>query len=209
MRLRNKIGHAIQRRLAPRDVSIISDDCWGGQYYRVLGIPYLTPTVGCWIEPDHYLDFVLTVLSVAKLEAAVAKDTKDYPVLSVGLSRLHFIHDTNTGEALDKFARRVQRINRRKLFVKVDFGKYYSPAEVERWNALALPNSVALYPSGSILANNTQIHHGVAIDAWNIDGAKMYGISQRSLDVIHWLKTGKIGCRLLYSSFERAFVRST
>lgn len=202
----NQVGFAIQRRIAPRNISIISDDCWGGQYYRRMGIPYLSPTVGCWIEPAGYVDLIRQILSGNALSAELAPDSAEYPILTAGGARFHYIHDTDAGKTLETFSRRWERLNPARLFFKVDFGKYYKAREVDAWNNLKLRNSVALFPRDSAIAAGAPIHNGVAIDDWTIDGAKMYGISERKFSVIRWLRTGKIGCSRSYALFHRLFL---
>jgi uncharacterized protein (DUF1919 family) len=207
MRLRTTIGHALQRRFAPTDLSIISDDCWGGQYYRRFGIPYLTPTVGCWIEPPGYLDFIQLVQSGREIAAVPAESPAGYPVISAGATRFHFIHDADVDEVLRKFSRRTARLRPDQLFFKVDFGKYYSDREVEIWNSLRLPNSVALVPRGSKLLQGRTIHHAVEVDGWTIDGARMFSVSERHFDVVRWLRTGRISAPWHYRAFQRCFLQ--
>ena len=36
-------------------LSIISNNCWGSEYYKEQKIEYNTPFVGLFVEPDDYL----------------------------------------------------------------------------------------------------------------------------------------------------------
>ncbi len=209
LNLLRRVGHSVQRRIAPRDVSIVSDDCWAGQYYRRMGIPYLTPTVGCWAEPVGYLDFVIEMLSgrnFPSIQAEYAIGEK-YPILSVGPARFHFIHDTDVAMAVKTFERRLARVNPDKLFVKIDFGKMYTREDVLQWNRLACPNAVALFPLGTPLFSNLEIYNGVGITGWSFNGAKMFGVSEEHFDVVRWLKTGNVERTGTYAAFERVFLR--
>lgn len=50
-RARNKLAIEISKRIMAKEFYIISNDCWGGGIYRRLEMPYLSPTVGLWIDP--------------------------------------------------------------------------------------------------------------------------------------------------------------
>lgn len=189
MSVRSGIARWGQRLFAPADVTIISDDCWGGQYYRSLGLPYLTPTVGCWIEPARYLGFIEHLSEEGALRLQKVAVEENYPVLETKHARLHFIHDRDPRQTAEAFERRVARMNFERIFFKVDLGRGFGRSGLERWNALALPHSVALHPTGF---SDGTIHHGVEVVPWVLDGAAMYYYSRRSFDLIRWLRTGAI-----------------
>ena len=96
---------------------------------------------------------------------------------------------------IDKaFPRRVARIAPQRLFFKIDFGKTgYTQHDVERWNALALPNAVALLPPVDPPGLDLDaVHQGLQVRAWTHDGAAMLHWSRRDFDFHHWIRTGEL-----------------
>jgi uncharacterized protein (DUF1919 family) len=44
-----------RQQLQSQEVSIISNDCFGGEYYRLLHLPYNTPFVGLMLIAPCYI----------------------------------------------------------------------------------------------------------------------------------------------------------
>lgn len=44
--------------LIENPITIISDDCWGGFVYHMLGLPFSSPTINLWIPKASYIKFV-------------------------------------------------------------------------------------------------------------------------------------------------------
>ena len=51
------LGKYRNRKLLDKDITIISNNCWGGHVYRYLGIKYLSPTVGLYFFANDYVKF--------------------------------------------------------------------------------------------------------------------------------------------------------
>ena len=183
MSLRTDLARRAQRLLGPPDVSILSDDCWGGQYYRSLQLPYLTPTVGCWVEPAHYLDFVEHFTEDNALRLLSVHVEKDYPVLTTRHARLHFIHDHDPRKVAETFERRVARLNLENIAY------------------------------GRLGATDGEIHQGVEVADWSVDAAVNFYLSRRHFDLLTWLRTGTLENRawkqVLYTLFADPFWKET
>src|SRR5699024_4328392 len=66
----------IQRRrlkLTHRDITIISNNCWGGFIYQKYGLEYRTPTIGLFFLGDDYVKFC------SKLEFYLSKPIEFIP----------------------------------------------------------------------------------------------------------------------------------
>lgn len=173
-------------------ISIISDDCWAGQYYRTLNLQYLTPTVGLFIEAGSYISFLSHIQNGNAFNLKFIPSDQSYPVAVTPYATLHFLHYQTEEQAREAFLRRAERIKWSRLFVKIDFGKSsYSEKDVEAWNAMNLSNSIAFYPPNKF-DSRTHIHNGVMIPDWILDGAKMFNISRQYFDLSHWVETGKV-----------------
>lgn len=203
--LRIAIGRFLSRRLLPNSFSIISEDCWGGEIYRRLWHKYQTPTVGLYVEPGGYLDFIESVFTknLEKLEFIDSKH--EYPVATYLGTRIDFVHYETQREAVDKFTRRFQRIDWNKILVKIDFGKPgYVKADIERWNEWKLPNSIAFYNKTTYLPSNG-IFNGVFVPDWDLDGVVMFGITQKYFDLYKWINKDTRSNSILYRTLNMLF----
>jgi uncharacterized protein (DUF1919 family) len=198
LKIRRKLSILMSLKLIPKLFSIISDDCWGGQVYRQLRIPYLTPTVGLWIRPQDYLDYVENLDRIHQEDLIFVQSKKDYPIATLSGIELNFMHFDNELEAKEKYMERYARIERGKLLVKIDFGKPgYTKSDMERWNRLRIPNSVAFYPPSSKIPAEG-VHNGIEVRDWVPNGSRMFNITRRYFDVFNWIRNGRIKNGLTY-----------
>lgn len=113
------------------DFSIISNNCWGGYVYRFFGLPYLTPTVGLYINPKDYFRFLSDIKGYLnkKLVFIKPEDSRYYselkkkgelnvPIGVIGDVEIVFLHYKTEQEAFDKWNRRAARVNYNNLIVK-------------------------------------------------------------------------------------------
>jgi uncharacterized protein (DUF1919 family) len=175
-------------------VTIISEDCWGGEFCRAVGCAYTTPVAGAFILSGDYLNFLENFRAPDAFDLRAISGSHAYPIGCTPYATIHFMHATTWNEAASAFARRVARIDRRRLFFKIDFGKSgYSQNDIDRWNRLALPNAVALLPPGPRLGFDfALVHRGWRMPVWTYDGAAMFHLSRRAFDFHRWLRTGEL-----------------
>lgn len=182
------------RRLLRRDFTIISDDCWGGQIYSAFGLKCHSPFIGMGITAREYIDFLLHFHDAGALDVLGVSTRADngYHLIQTRHALLHGMHYDSAEDFRRIYERRCKTILHDRVFIKVDFGKKkYLPEHIARWNELKFPNSVALYPDlPRFRALN--IHNGVALPDWELDGAKQFHISCRRFDIFEWLNHGTI-----------------
>ncbi len=107
------------------DISIISNNCWGGTVCHTLGIECRSPFKNLFVrEPDYlkllarfryYMGCDLTFLNYA----FSANSKKNYPVMLLYDIEVHCNHDTDPGEAAEKWNRRRIKINYENLFIEM------------------------------------------------------------------------------------------
>jgi uncharacterized protein (DUF1919 family) len=182
-------------RLPERPFSIISDDCWGGQIYRYHKLPYLTPTVGLQILHSDFINFIKNLKKPDFLDFQEVDLTHKYPAIRNPYALLLCVHYENAKNAIDAFQRRYARIVWDNIFYKIDFGKpWYSQDDVNEWNSMALPKSIALTYRGMRKrgALSGPIHNEVRLQHWWRSGTTMYFASRRYFDLMGFLGNGKI-----------------
>tara|TARA_R110000737_G_C14613029_1_gene491342 strand:+ start:791 stop:1621 length:831 start_codon:yes stop_codon:yes gene_type:complete len=187
------------KRIKNHDFSIISDNCWGREMYQFLGLPCNTPTAGMGIEKD-YLDFIENLNSKSAHEVIELDKTHCegitgtiYPVGRSPYAKIHFLHYDRFDIAQRLFRMRFKKINTKSLYYKIDFDYYgcRKKEDIERWNKMKLPNSVAFYSDDTLKFYSGKIHNGVYIKKKNIpENNYIFGYTQKYFDYITWINTG-------------------
>jgi uncharacterized protein (DUF1919 family) len=120
--------YLLRSKVKNKNFTIISNNCWAGAVYEDLQMEYKTPTIGlffyapCYIKFlknfNHYIKQPLTfkVTSIYE-EAREFRKNNSYPLGVLDDIEVHFLHYKNQTEALEKWNRRIQRINYNNLFI--------------------------------------------------------------------------------------------
>jgi uncharacterized protein (DUF1919 family) len=186
----------LQNRVQNKKISIFSNDCWAGELYQHLQIPYLTPFVGlvlkapCYIKllerPRYYLEMPLKFVTISHY----AEYTGDYPLARIDDIEIHFMHYKTPQEALDKWTRRLKRINWDNIYVKFDVGKdHATPEQAEYFLQLPFARKLVLAPQHFIPGKN---RHIVTSSNYLGDATHMFYESIKLFDIIKWLNSGEI-----------------
>lgn len=111
-------------RLSNKKFTIISDNCWGGQIYQELNVPYSTPFVGLFVFSPDYVKLLENLEYYLNLELQFIQNSKygefKYPVGVLDDVEIHFLHYSGEKEAKEKWDRRVKRINWDNILVKMN-----------------------------------------------------------------------------------------
>lgn len=149
-----------RKKLKSQEWTIISNNCWGGFVYQSYGLPYLSPTVGCFFMAEDYLRFVsdlrkwaarpLLFLKPGQSSYAKVFETWDkfgtYPigVLFDGNSRveIHFLHYRTEEEAREHWETRTERICWDKILYKFNDQNLCTEEHIRRFLSLPLKNKI-------------------------------------------------------------------
>lgn len=196
-----------RRRLKRHDFTVISDDCWAGRFYSDLGLKCHSPCVGTGFTAREYLDFLKGFREPGALDVrSVSSEERGYPIIQLRDARLFGRHYSSDDVFLKGYERRRKTILWDRVFVKIDFGNpKYQDDDIERWNAMKLPNAVALYPDTPRF-RSMNIHQGVALPDYHANGARQFRISCRRFDIFEWLNTGKLALPLGYRCVQLALM---
>lgn len=154
-----------RRRLKHTDFSVISNNCWAGTaIYQPFGLKYNTPTVGMFFMDEDYILFLenlqwylsqtpqfITPRQSKYYDKISHNGSRNitYPIATIGGNvELHFLHYHDQNEALDKWLRRVKRINFDRLLVKMSLrdSGYDIEQMLERFDALEFKNKICFSP---------------------------------------------------------------
>ncbi len=124
LKLNPILGTFRQKKLQRTDFTIISNNCWGGVCYEYFNLPKQSPTVGMYFFADEYIKFVSDIHRYLEGELIVvsSNQSKYYDelvkrgqedVLVGKIENIEFVllHYKDKQEAIDKWCRRVKRIN--------------------------------------------------------------------------------------------------
>lgn len=151
MTLLSKIG--LRKPHAPP--VIISNNCWGAEAYRDAAVKYVTPTVGLWFYPDHYLEFlanlpVLANMPLDFIEKSSRRNSRDYPVGVLGNIEIQFMHYASEEEARRKWTDRCNRLLASKgaTLVKICDRDNLSQEQLRLFSDLPFENKIAFLKKG-------------------------------------------------------------
>lgn len=206
-------------KLKKNPVSIVSNDCWGGQFYRHLQLEYTTPFVGifffapCYIKLIYSLEENIKSDNIVKITNSKYKDSNIfrenknwyYPIgLLNNEIEIHFMHFNSWEDAIDKWGKRKKRFNFQNILIKFDGSKDLADDElVEKFLKLNVKKKVLFMKSSdfSYIDGTT-----IFMDNWQIDGAKMYKKSLANFDIFKLINQGRVENTLINKIWNRFFV---
>ncbi len=99
------------------------------------------------IQYNKSINFIKNIRMPDAANLTFIASNEKFPVAVTPYATLYFMHYHSEQEAVEKFSRRFSRINYNNIFFKIDFGKQGATSEdIDEWNSMKLPNSVAFYP---------------------------------------------------------------
>lgn len=120
-----------RKKLKTTEITVISNNCWSGHFYRWFQLSYDTPTVGLYIFPEDYLKLVYNIkqymtseLEFIPLEQSKYKDIlierneQHVPIGLLNDVEIIFLHYHSQEEAYVKWNRRKSRIHWDNLYFK-------------------------------------------------------------------------------------------
>lgn len=158
--LKNKYFGNIRKKKIPQDITIISNNCWGGLVYQFFNIKYNSPTIGLFFCPDDYLNFVSNLKRYIniELEKVNLEDSHNYVFLADHIKKgdyksnliigklddveIIFLHYSSFEEAKEKWQRRCSRINYDKILYKFNNNNGFNIEHYYRWNSINLGNKI-------------------------------------------------------------------
>ncbi len=193
----------IRRNIRNKDFTIISNNCWGGSIYQDLGIPYASPTIGlffffspCYIRfisaLRENLDAELEFVKQSKYEKCNYLQTLNaYPIGLLNKEiEIHFLHYHTEAEAMEKWNRRVSRVNFNNLFFSFSDNEECGIDEIEAFNQL--PGKKVFFSAKKIPGiqslifiksfRNQKVVGDMYDKRWH---------HRRYFDVVNWLNSGK------------------
>ena len=129
---RKKFARLRVRKLKNKNFTIISNNCWAGMIYESYGLIKQTPTVGLYFFSNDYIKFITSLKSYLRKELIFIKPEQSkwydkikndkkigkYPIARLGDVEVFFLHYKSEEEAIEKWNRRIKRINWNNILYK-------------------------------------------------------------------------------------------
>lgn len=152
----NRIGSKNRnKKLKNKNVTIISNNCFGGITYEYLNLPFNSPTIGLYFFAPEYIKFInnikyYTSLPLEQLKYSNSKYNKylnKYEQENVVLGKLDdveivFLHYKSFEEAKTKWEKRCKRINFDKIIYKFNDQNLCTKKELDDFNDFKGKNKI-------------------------------------------------------------------
>lgn len=152
----NKIGSSSRRKkLKCKNPTIISNNCWGGIIYQYLGLKYFSPTIGLYFEAPEYIKFLKNFdyyieqefhfikCEDSKYKAEIEKRGHHDSIIGVlDDVEIVFLHYHSEKEVIDKWKKRVKRINKNCILYKFNNQNDCTDELIKEFDSLPLKNKV-------------------------------------------------------------------
>jgi len=183
-----------QLRYSGKPFTIISNNCWGGDIYQALKLPYNTPFIGlfinapCYIKllkaPEYYLNLNLTFTKQSKYKNINAKP--GYPIGLLDDIEIHFLHNKSEDEAYQKWYRRLKRmpLDKTQWFVKFDDRDNCNEDLIHEFHELNFKNQLSFTKTRYSEYNNN-------ILLKNPNDLILLHNTYDILDFVSWINSGK------------------
>lgn len=179
-----------------KDITIISNNCWGGHFYRDLNIPYKSPFIGLFINsPDYikmlknfeyYMEQDLVFTKKSKLdEGKQNQKLREYPIALLKDIELHFLHYQSEEEALEKWTRRKSRMNWNNMYFKFSEKFNCTPNLIKQFDSLPFQNKLILTKE-----HYEGLSSAVQLKKFNLNH-EMY-FYYKYFDLIAWINFGEV-----------------
>lgn len=184
-----------------REFVVISNNCWGAEIYKRLGMPYNTPFVGLFIfGPDYIrllenLDYYLNCELTFKKESKWIDQSVKYPIGLLDELEIHFMHYKDDKEARSNWTRRLDRMNKvkdkNKFFFKICDRDLVDSDILMKFHDLPYKNKISfginqLSPKNHFQIKENQNNQTVP------DGLLLYKYSFTYIDILEWVNSGRI-----------------
>lgn len=193
----------------PTNLTVVSNNCWGAEFYKEYNVEFLSPFVGLYIYPECYLKILSdpTVVLKSPLRFVASSRFEQETSFPIGLLHedveIHFMHYDSEDEALSKWTRRVGRMDKNPAnwYVKMDDREGAGKEDIQRFLELPYPNKVALSTFNIHHPNHVKMPREKGKDHV-VDGLKLYKQGKRYWNQSHWFTSGEVKP---YSWFQRIF----
>ncbi len=145
-----------KKKIKKEKFTIISNNCWGGEIYESYNLIKQSPTVGLFFMASDYIKFVYDIREYltkdlifidpndSKYIELLKKDRfyGNYPVAKLGDIEIFFMHYKSKSQALNKWKRRIKRINWDHILYKFNDQNGCTIDDLKKFKNLPVKNKI-------------------------------------------------------------------
>lgn len=194
---------------------LLSNNCWGVELYKSLSIPYNSPMIGSYVQPNDYLHILKNLDELASTSIQFSFQTrcgiiKPYPIGMWGPHiQLHFIHETDLEIIRLKSQRRLTRMKKyietgQQVFAKFDDRECATPDHFRSFHHLDRFAKISFSIRKYVYHDNIEVN--ISGNYYTVgDGYSLYSKRYKYFDIVHFIKTGdaiKTSASKLFSALQ-------
>ncbi len=123
--------------------TILSNNCNGTFMYHDLRLKFYSPTINLFFSIPDFIKFLSDLDLYLEMELKqYVTDEYTYPIGLLGEIKIHFMHYETFEEAAKKWYERVNRINKRNLYIVMNEGKGCRYEDLVKFDKLPFPFKV-------------------------------------------------------------------
>lgn len=180
---------------------VISNNCWGAEIYKLLNLQYNTPFVGLFLTGPDFVKLLENFDKLIRTQVIFTEESRQlaqslgYPVGTIDDIKIHFMHYKSENEAREKWERRVNRLlevqDRSRILVKICDRDVASPELFRKFHSTHFQHKVSF--AHFAFDHNDHISVQETDNGKTVmDGVKLFNVSNRYFDIIHWINTGEL-----------------
>ncbi len=131
-RVRRKLGNAGE------SVTVLSQNCIGGVFYKDMGLQFASPTVGLFIKSKDFVRFISNLDGYLS-QPLQMRWGEEYPIGELGDMEIHFMHYETCRSAEEAWLRRRERIHRDRILVVCTDRDGFNDEDFRVWTSLPYP----------------------------------------------------------------------
>lgn len=144
---KNTIGRINNSRIKNKNLTIISNNCWGGIFYRDNNLKYLSPTCGLFFIGQEYIKFIYNLnkyIGIDEIKFINVSESKYNDYLNkiqyngiigkIDDLEICFMHYKSEKEVLEKWNRRKKRINWNNILYKFNDQNFCRYEDLKKFN---------------------------------------------------------------------------
>lgn len=148
------IGNIKRKKLNNKNFTIISNNCFGGNVYRINNLKYQSPTCGLFFIAPEYIKFIynikkyinkpITEITIDESKYASYLKKIDYKGIIGKIEDIEicFMHYENINEVQEKWHRRTERINWEYIIYKFNDQNLCTYKELKEFNDFNAKNKI-------------------------------------------------------------------
>ena len=194
-----------KKKLRNKGFVLISRNCWGGQIYQWLGLPYNTPFVGLFLFGPCYMKLLRNFDRYMKMELDFSKVSKypdaniTYPIGILDDIEIHFQHYENEEEARNKWNKRKQRMlksDRNDYFFSICDRRGIDVKDIKEFHGMNFKHKISFSFFKVNGLNNEQhikfMQNPAKENKLPPNGKKRFKLTFLYFDIVNYLNTGEV-----------------